>query len=117
MKICKVLLLMAIFAGCTRSSDIIPENKMTRVMWDMIQADEFVTGYLTKDSTLNIKLERMKLYQKVFALHRVSEKEYFESFKYYAGKPAMFKILVDSISEKASREQRNLRIPSKSVLK
>ena len=81
-------------------------------MWDMIQIDEFATGYLAKDSSKNIKTERMKLYQQVFSLHRVSEKEYFASFKYYSARPDVFKTLLDSLSERANREQRSLHIPT-----
>ena len=109
-----VLVIAVFFTGCNyRSSPaIIPVNKMIRVMWDMIQVDEFATGYLAKDSLKNIKTERIKLYQQVFTLHKVSEKEYFTSFKYYSARPDLFKTVVDSLSERASREQRTLHIPT-----
>lgn len=105
---------IAIFlTSCGRSAPaIIPVNKMTGVMWDMIQVDEFATSYLTKDSSKNIKTERMKLYQQVFSLHQVSEKAYFASFKYYSARPDLFKTVIDSLSERATREQRTLHVPS-----
>lgn len=113
MKAMVVLMVAIFFAGCNRFSPaIIPVNKMTKVMWDMIQVDEFATGYLTKDSSKNIKTERMKLYQQVFQLHQVSEKAYFASFKYYSARPDLFKTVIDSLSERATREQRNLHVPS-----
>lgn len=107
------LLVFVIAAGCNPSSPkIIPVNKMTKVMWDMIQVDEFTTGFLAKDSSKNLKLERMKLYKQVFSLHQVSEKEYFASFKYYTARPDLFKRVVDSLSEIASREQRTIHVPA-----
>lgn len=113
-----MIMAMVIFAGCNHSSIIIiPVNRMTGVMWDVIQVDEFTSGYLTKDSSKNIKLERMKMYRQVFTLHHVSEEDYFASFKYYTGKPGLFKVMIDSLSEKATREQRNIHIPVKAPLK
>lgn len=107
------LLVLFIAAGCNPSSPkIIPENRMIKVMWDMIQVDEFTTGFLAKDSSKNLKLERMKLYKQVFALHHVSDKEYFASFKYYTARPDLFKRVVDSLSERATREQRTIHIPA-----
>ena len=110
------VLLTAAFWACRPSSaTILPAGKMTGVMWDIIQTDEFATGYLAKDSSKNIKFERMKMYQEVFSLHHVSDKEFFASFKYYAGKPNLFKVLIDSLSEKATREQRNSHAPATTV--
>ena len=108
-----LLLVLIMAAGCNRSSPaIMPVNKMTRVMWDMIKVDEFTTGFLAKDSSKNLKLERMKLYKQVFLLYRVSEKDYFASFKYYTARPDLFKRVVDSLSEMATREQRTIHIPA-----
>lgn len=84
-------------------------------MWDVIQADEFATGYVTKDSSRNIKLERLRMYRQIFSLHHVSEEEYFSSFRFYSGKPDLFKVIIDSLSEKANREQRKIHIPVQAV--
>ena len=107
------IFMVVCFLGCNKhSGDIIPSNQMAKVMWGVIQADEYVTGYVSRDSTKNVKLERMKLYQKVFSLHHVSEQAYFSSFKYYAQNPALYKNLIDSLSARASREQRIYQPPA-----
>ena len=86
-------------------------------MWDIIQADEYVTGYLAKDSSRNIKKERFGMYRQIFSLHHVTEDEYFKSFKYYSGQPGVFKVMIDSLSQKATRAQRSIHFPEKAVVK
>ena len=66
-------------------------------MWDMIQADEYASFYIVKDSTKNLKQETLKLYSKVFSLHKVSSDDFGRSYDYYKGNPAMEKELLDSL--------------------
>ena len=106
-------MIWAVCAACNPSSrEIIPVAKMTKVMWDMIQVDEFATGFAVKDSSKNLKLERMKLYGQVFQLHQVSQKNYFASLKYYTARPDLFKTMVDSLSARANREQKTIHVPT-----
>ena len=108
-----LLMVWAVCAGCNHNSgEIIPAAKMTRVMWDMIQVDEFATGFIAKDSSKNLKLERIKMYQQVFVLHQVSRNNYFASLKYYTGRPDLFKAMVDSLSARGNREQRTIHVPA-----
>lgn len=105
------ILIMAM--ACNHSTPkIIPEAKMVRVIWDVMQADEFAGSFIAKDSSKNLKLERMKLYKQVFALHQVSEKEYFSSFKYYTSRPDIFKRVIDSLSDRATRAQQAIHTPA-----
>lgn len=96
---------------------IIPTPKMTTVIWDMIQVDEFATANILKDTTKNIKLERIKLYQHVFKLHKVSEKEFSNSFNYYTGRPDIMKMIFDSLSSRAERERRTMYLPKNVIRK
>ena len=34
-----------------QKKDILPENEMREVMWDMMRADQYVSDFLIKDST------------------------------------------------------------------
>lgn len=101
--------------GCTdhkrAGTAIIPEQKMTRVLWDMIQVDEFSNIYLVNDSLRDTKKERMRLYKQVFRLHQVSEKDFFSSYKYYAEHPDIMKELFDTLSNRAEREKKAIYIP------
>lgn len=104
--------------GCanqkTAGTAIIPEQKMTKVLWDMIQVDEFSNVYLVTDSLRDPKIERMKLYKQVFRLHQVSEKDFFSSYRYYADRPDVMKELFDTLSNRAERERKVIYIPKDS---
>lgn len=83
---------------------ILPQKKMQSVLWDMIQADEFVRDYmLTRDTTLNDTLESTKLYTKVFELNKVTKDEFTRSFDYYKTHPSLMKEVMDSLNAMAQR--------------
>ena len=84
---------------------------MAKIIWDLMQVDEFVSGYLANDTSKNIKVERVKLYQKVFQVHQVSEKEFSKSFKYYSGRPDIMKVLFDTLGSRAERERQKIYMP------
>lgn len=93
---------------------IIPEQKMAKVLWDIIQVDEFSNVYLVNDSLRDAKKERMKLYKQVFRLHNVSEKDFFSSYKYYVDRPDVMKELFDTLSNRGEREKKTIYLPKDS---
>jgi len=110
MKVVVLTLMTFIFWGCTNTTkvpeDILPKKKMEIVLWDVIQAERFSALYLLKDSaSRNVQLEKFKLYDQVFKLHKVSKDDFIKSYKYYLGRPDMAKIIIDSISAKAERQR------------
>jgi hypothetical protein len=96
--------------GCTNTNkvpeDILSKKKMEVVLWDIIQAERFNVLFQFKDSaSKNILLERFKLYEQVFALHKVSKDDFVKSYKYYLSRPDMAKVIFDSITVKAERQK------------
>ena len=90
-------------AGCKNKNripaGIIPQKKMQAIVWDMMRADQFLTDFvLSKDSSLDKRTESIKLYTKVFAIHQISKEQYEESFSFYKTHPALFKVIMDSLS-------------------
>ena len=116
-----LFIILFFVTGCSDKSksavDIIPQEKMARIIWDMIQVDELASANLAKDSTKDIKKERMKLYLKVFQLHKVSKEEFSTSFKYYSGKPDVMKVLFDTLGARGEREHKNVYISPDSLAK
>ena len=100
-----VMLILLFFSNCSGNNDI-PENilsqeKMRKVMWDMICADEFVTTYIWKnDSSINRLAESTNLYEQIFSIHEISRVQYQNSLAYYRKHPDMLKTIVDSLNEK-----------------
>jgi hypothetical protein len=85
--------------------DLIPSKKMETIIWQLIEADQYVINIIAKDSTKNLAAERVKLYSKVFELNSTNRAVFNNSYKYYMGRPDISKIMFDSIAVRASRQR------------
>jgi Domain of unknown function (DUF4296) len=95
-----ISLLIIFFVSCNSSGvpgGVMPVNTMKAVMWDVIQADEFANLSIAKDSTKNLKQETLKLYSKVFDMHKISNEDFERSYYYYREHPDKEKELLDSL--------------------
>ena len=109
--------LVVFLFGCTNTTKtpagIVSSQKMEAILWDLIQADRFSTLFLVKDSTeVNVNLENIKLYQRVFDIHKISKDDFIKSYKFYLGRPDLTKVIFDSIAVKAERQRANLYKPA-----
>ena len=84
----------------TREKSILSENKMKEVMWDMIRADQYVSGYLVRDSTKNKKDESVKLYEEIFHIHGITKEQFKKSLDYYSAQPDRLKPILDSLGKR-----------------
>ena len=103
-----VVLITGLLMACNnkdeRPKDLIPQAKMERVVWDMVQADEFIQNYVLKDSNkVNVNAERYKLYEKVLGVHNITKEQFTKSYEYYSTRPTENKQLFDSLSARANR--------------
>lgn len=89
-------------------SDIMPKEKMEKVLWDMIMADRYATNVLSKDSTINVREKTFTLYDQVFAINKISKEEFVKSMKYYLERPDISQVMLDSLSAKANRKREEL---------
>ena len=108
MRIVAGLLAMLLVVGCSDKdnipSGIIPRDEMEKILWDMVQADQYSSLYLLKDSArINVKEETLKLYQEVFLLHQVSREEFSKSFQYYQEHPELTRNVFDSLLTRGNR--------------
>jgi hypothetical protein len=112
------IITLCLAMACTNGKsekDVIPKEKMTAILWDMIQVDELATLRLTRDTGRNAKKERMELYQKVFQLHKISRDQFSKSFTYYSVHPELIKGLFDSLEARGTRERKNTFLPKDSL--
>ena len=101
-------MLLALGTGCSDKdktpSGIIPRDQMEKVLWDMIEADQYATTYIVKDSAhSDVKLETMKLYQQVFQLHKISREDFSKSYQYYQSHPEVTRDMFDSLLARGNR--------------
>ena len=102
--------------GCTNQykvpDDILPKDKMEKVLWDMIVADRYSASFLAKDSTKNFKEETFKLYAQVFSIHKISSKQFIKSLKYYLERPDISQVMLDSLATHANRRRQDIYKPT-----
>jgi hypothetical protein len=97
-----IVLLVTVVFACNKK-DRVPEGllqkeKMEAVLWDMIQADEFLKDFrLNKDTTLNDTLESIQMYERVFRMHKTTREVFDTSFRFYRRHPALMKEILDSL--------------------
>lgn len=90
-----------VFFSCARKEkkdNILPENKMREVMWDMIRADQYVSDFVLKDSSKKKDLESVKLYEEIFHLHKITRDQFKSSLAYYSSRPDLFRPIIDSLA-------------------
>ena len=87
--------------GCIQDKklpkDIIPQNEMRKIMWDLMRADAYVATFIMKDSTRNQKSESAILYEKIFDIHSTSQETFKKSLEFYESRPDLFKAISDSL--------------------
>ncbi len=108
MRIAAILFLLVMLAACSSRpvpKEILLPEKMQKIVFDLIRADEFINNYVMKDSTINIKIRRIELYEQVFTIHHTNREEFFKSYKYYEQHPEKHKVLFDSLYALANRKK------------
>lgn len=112
MKIFIPAFLLIICIACSDNrlpKTVLSKEEMQKVVWDMIQADQYYREYLEKDSlTRDVKKERYALYEEVFKMHKISRATFDQSFEYYSAHPKLMKEVFDSMSVQGSRNLTNI---------
>ena len=105
--------------GCVRNNripkDIISQNDMRKIMWDLMRADAYVSDFIMKDSTRNKKAESAVLYEKIFAIHSTTEEAFKKSMAFYVTRPDLLKVITDSLrsDEKRVETQQDYKKPQR----
>lgn len=79
--------------------NVLRQEKMQAVMWDMIRADQFLASFVfSRDTAVNKVAESHRLYDTIFAIHQVTKEEFRRSYEYYSTRPQLMKTLMDSVA-------------------
>ena len=111
-----IILIISNF-GCIRDNkvpkDVIPQNQMRKIIWDLMRADAYVTDFVMKDSTLDKKAESAKLYEKIFEIHSTTGENFKKSLAFYQSRPDLFKAISDSLrtDERQAQQYQNEKKP------
>ena len=95
------IILIILTFGCIQDKkipkDILPQNEMRKIMWDLMRADAYVADFIMKDSTRDKKTESAILYEKIFDIHATSRETFKKSLAFYESRPDLFKAISDSL--------------------
>jgi len=97
----------AVFFSCSSNKDgnneILNQDKMASVLYDVLLAESYVESYLMKDTTLSkdslLKVEM----DKVLKVYGISSKTFSESYLFYKKHPILLESVMDSAHERAVR--------------
>jgi Domain of unknown function (DUF4296) len=107
------IILIILTFGCIQDKkipkDILPQNEMRKIMWDLMRADAYVSTFIMKDSTKNQKAESVILYEKIFDIHSTTRENFKKSLAFYESRPDLFKAISDSLrtDERKAQEYQN----------
>lgn len=88
--------------------DIIRKEKMEMILWDMLQADRYVSSFLLTQPTDSPSVKQEKaaiIYEQVFRLHNITREDFLKSYRFYLGRPDITRVMFDSISARADRQR------------
>ena len=78
---------------------------MQAVLWDVIKADAFTSEFIKKDTLKNAVEENLKLQQQIFAIHKVTKTDFYNSYDYYKSNTPLFKNMLDSMIAQGERNK------------
>ena len=94
-------------------NDILPPDKMEKLIWEQMRADAFTVNFITKDSSKNVKRENEILQEKIFQKYKTDKKTFYRSYKYYLEHDRIMKNILDSIIAKETRANDKAKEPLK----
>ncbi len=102
-----ILFVVVLLVACNSRlpKNVLPVNTMKVVMFDMLKADEWYARKLAGDTLMLRMKDDIPLYEQVFAVHKLTKNEFFDSYHYYEAHPVAYKELVDSLESYANKQK------------
>lgn len=96
-------IVIALLISCSSKKElpagILSQTKMEHVMWDLLRANEYVTGYIfNTDTVVDRTAEMLKWYDKIFQMNHTTKAAFEKSYAYYQANPSLMKEVLDSIT-------------------
>lgn len=112
-----VVICLGFFSACSNKAsipkEIIEPKAMQQIVWDMLQADEVALQNKLKDTSILLKTESFRLYDQVFAIHKISRDKFYISYTYYQKHPPLYKSLMEGVKSIAAKEREKVITPEK----
>ncbi|MEO7961792.1 MAG: DUF4296 domain-containing protein [Ginsengibacter sp.] len=103
-----IYILILIMVSCKDKYEvpgkIIPPEKMTGIMWDVIRAQELAKDIKRKDSLINLPERTHLLTAQVFKIYNINSTTFKESYDWYLDHPNIMQNVIDSLYTQKQRE-------------
>jgi uncharacterized protein DUF4296 len=97
------LVLTFIFA-CRRGeqipNNVLSKEKMQAVMWDMMNASQYLSLYVLGKDSVDKTAETVRIYGQVFQVNQITKAQFEKSYEYYRDHPALMKVIMDSLNRR-----------------
>lgn len=101
------IIIFFLFFSCKQKTkvpeNILPADKMEKVLLDMLRADEFYNQKQADSATMD-SFSRTNLYKAVFALHKTNKEAFRRSVTFYEKHPDLMKTILDSMHSEATKK-------------
>lgn len=106
------VLMMACSESDTPPANIIPQDKMKVILFDVLRMQEYAGikyGRDTNAANANMPV----MLQQVFSIYKVSKEDFYSSFRYYEAHPDKNKVLLDSLSAYTTQKRQEMYMHNK----
>ena len=81
-------------------ADILPQDKMRDILWDMISASQYLNLYVLPKDSVDKLVASAKVYGQVFQVYKISKAQFDKSYSYYREHDVLLKPILDSLSRR-----------------
>lgn len=104
----RLLIFLFIFSSSCVGKLRIPDNvikpeKMGSIMRDIIKADALAQEISQRDSTKDLRIVNIQLYNTVFAVHAITKEQFDKSYSFYEKNPSLLLTMFDTLSQRQIR--------------
>jgi Domain of unknown function (DUF4296) len=97
-------LIVCIAVSCSDSNSvprgILSKEKMQNILWDMIDAGEFLDTYALNKDSVDKVAQSSRVYGQVFQVYHITREEFDKSYTYYRQHPSLMKTILDTLSKR-----------------
>lgn len=110
-----ILILTCCTAKVRIPNDVLNQNQMTQILWDLLKADALASELYTKDSSSLPKPKNLNLYQEVFSSYAITKETFDKSYTFYEQHPELMKTVLDTMN--VQREKMKIKSLYKNISK
>ncbi|TMI74187.1 MAG: DUF4296 domain-containing protein [Bacteroidetes bacterium] len=81
-------------------ADILPQDKMRDILWDMISASQYLNLYVLPKDSVDKLAASAKVYGRVFQVYKISKDQFDKSYSYYREHDVLLEPILDSLSKR-----------------